>query len=411
MGATEMVLLLLGSVFVLESLADVLNLGSLKGQVPEEFQGIFDPEKYRTALSYQTDLTRFDLLQRGLSFAGLAAFIWLGCFNQLDQVARGFHQGVIVTGLIFVGLLSSLRIVLHLPFSLVSTFVIEARYGFNQTTLGTFLGDLIKGTVLGSLIGGLVFSGLIYFFETAADWAWLYGWGALTVFQLLLGYLAPVIILPLFNRFEPLADGELKKAIEAYARTRKFRLSGIFTMDSSKRSSKSNAFFTGFGKLRKLVLFDTLIAKQSVEELVAVLAHEIGHFEKKHILHSMVLSIAVSGVMLFGFSLLLKNPELFSAFRMDEASIYAGLIVLGILSSPVMRILGICTSYLSRRNEFEADAFARETYGKPEVLIAALKKLSVDHLSHLTPHPLKVILEYSHPPVLQRIAALRKGEK
>jgi STE24 endopeptidase len=217
--------------------------------------------------------------------------------------------------------------------------------------------------------------------------------------------------MPLFNKFSPLPEGELRSAIEAYARKRNFKLSGIFTMDSSKRSTKSNAFFTGFGKFRRLVFFDTLISKQTTEELIAVLAHEIGHFERKHIIKSMVLSIITTGIVFYTFALFLNNPDLFAAFKMESISVYASIVFVGFIYSPLLRFLSIFTQKLSRKHEFEADDFAVETYGRPELLISALKKLSVDNMSHLTPHPLKVILDYTHPPILERIKALQEQIK
>ncbi len=404
---TELILGLFGLVFLTETVADVLNLSRLRSDLPAEFQGIYDSEKYRKSLQYQTEVTCFEILHRAMSFGVFAGFLLAGGWNWADQWARQFELGSVGTGLIFVALISALRFVIQLPFSVYSTFGIEARYGFNRTTPQTFVADLFKGLVLSALLGAPIFAGLIYFFESAGSLAWLYAWFALTVFQVGVTYLAPALILPLFNKFEPLPEGDLKRAIEIFAAQRKFKLSGIFTMDSSKRSTKSNAFFTGFGKLRKLVLFDTLIQNQSLDELVAVLAHEIGHYEKKHIQQSMVVSVLSSGVLFYVFSLFLNRPDLFAAFKMDSTSIYASLVLLSSAAGPVLRLVSVLALWRSRANEFEADRFAREACGKPEALVSALKKMSVDHLSHLNPHPMKVVLEYSHPPVLQRIQALR----
>lgn len=398
---------LLSLVFCLESVADLLNLNSITGVIPSEFEGIYDPDKYRTSMRYQKETIRFDLLQNSFFFCITLGFILLGGFNSIDQFSRSFGFGTVGTGLLFVGTLLILRFVLDLPFSIYKTFVLEEKYGFNKTSPGTFVSDLTKGALLTAILGGVIFSGIVLFFEKGGPWAWVYAWAALTLFQILLSYLAPAVILPLFNQFSPLPDGELKTAIEAYARSQNFQLNGIFTMDSSKRSTKSNAFFTGFGRFRKLVLFDTLIAHHSVEELVAVLAHEIGHFKRKHILKSMVLSIVSSAVLFFIFSLLLNNPQLFEAFRMEHISVYASLVFVSLFYSPILRVLTLFTNLLSRKHEFEADTYSTLTYGKPEKLISALKKMSVDHLSHLTPHPLKVALDYSHPPILKRIQALR----
>lgn len=401
---------LLATVFLLDMLSDSLNLSYLSKPLPSEFKEIYNPQKYDHYLQYQTSHTRLELVRRTVFFIATITFILLGGFNSTDLFARSFNFSSIGTGLIFVGTLSLLRFLLQLPFSIYETFVLEERFGFNKTTLRTFILDILKGAILGSILGGFIFAGMIYFFETTGSMAWLYSWTAITLFQLILAFVAPVWIMPLFNKFSPLPEGPLKEAIQNYAKTRNFQLQGIFTMDSSKRSTKSNAFFTGFGRFRRLVLFDTLIEKHSIDELVAILAHEIGHFEKKHILKSLLLSILTSGFVFYTFGLFMNNPDLFSVFQMDHTSVYASIIFIGFLYSPILRVLSIFTQKLSRKFEFEADAFARETYGRPELLISALKKLSVDNLSHLTPHPLKIILDYSHPPILKRIAALRQEE-
>jgi STE24 endopeptidase len=402
------ILALLTGVFLLDSLADTLNLSHLKRDLPDEFKGVFEQEKYVASLNYQRAGVYFEFVRRTLSFLATILFIVLGGFNWADQLARDFHLNTIVTSLVFLGILSILRFLLQLPFSIYDTFVLEAKYEFNKTTPATFVVDIIKGAILGSILGGIIFSGIVYFFENSGPLAWAYSWAAFTVFQIALAYLAPAVIMPMFNKFSPLPQGPLREAIENYAKMRNFKLSGIFTMDSSKRSTKSNAFFTGFGKFRRLVLFDTLVSKHSQEELVAVLAHEIGHFERKHIIKSMALSIAVTGIVFFTFHLFMNNRELFSALKMEQLSVYASIVFVGLVYSPVLRILSILTQMLSRKYEFEADSFAVQTYGRPEILISALKKLSIDNLSHLTPHPLKVALDYSHPPILERINALRQ---
>ncbi len=402
------ILTFLIGVFFLDTLADLLNLSRLNGELPQEFQGIYDSGKYLQSLKYQRENVYFDLVHRTVDLWVSIPFILLGGFNTVDTFSRSFGLSYIPTGLIFVGTLSFLRFFIEFPFSIYSTFVLEAKFGFNKTTLKTFFQDLIKGTLIGAILGGFIFSGIVYFFENAGPHAWLFCWIAVTLFQFILLYLAPVVILPLFNKFEPLPEGLLKQAIENYAKTQKFALNGIFTMDSSKRSTKSNAFFTGFGRFRRLVLFDTLIAKQSIEELVAVLAHEIGHFKEKHIIKSLILSILTMGVIFYTFHLFINNTQLFEAFQMTHTSVYASIVFVGFLYSPLFRILSLFTQKLSRKHEFEADAYAIHTYGNPEILISALKKLSVDNLSHLTPHPLKVALDYSHPPILERIYALRK---
>ncbi len=266
--------------------------------------------------------------------------------------------------------------------------------------------DIIKGLILSVLLGGPLLAGVLAFFEYAGANAWWYCWTVATLYVLVMQFIAPTWIMPLFNKFDPLEDGELKKAIMSYADSVNYSLKNVFVMDGSKRSSKSNAFFTGFGKNKRIALFDTLIEKHTVSELVAVLAHEIGHFKKKHILYGMIISIVYMGVIFFLLSFFISFQGLFDAFYMDMKSVYAGLIFFGMLFSPLDFFLGLLIQVLSRKNEYEADRFAVETTGDPESMANALKKLSAHNLSNLVPHPLYVFLNYSHPPVLERIKAI-----
>jgi STE24 endopeptidase len=320
-------------------------------------------------------------------------------------------MGPIPTGLVFAGLLLFAYHIISIPFSIYGTFVIEERYGFNKTRPKTFILDILKSWLIVAIIGSIVLSAVLWFFGKTGVWAWAYCWIAITLFQLFLMFIAPVTIMPLFNKFTPLGECGLKNAIENYAGSQNFKMRGVFTMDGSKRSTKSNAFFTGFGRYRRIVLFDTLIEKHTVEELVSVLAHEMGHYKKKHILKSMIISILTTGLMFYILSLFINNRQLFAAFKMEETSIYASLFFFGFLYTPIEMILSIFGNMLSRRHEYDADDYAVKTYGKPESMIEALKKLSVENLSNLTPHPIKVLLSYSHPPVLERIRAIRRAER
>lgn len=396
-------------IYLVDTAAELLNLKRLKDELPQEFRDSYDPKKYKESLLYQREGTRFELFQNTINFVLLLAFTLLGGFNEIDLWVRSLGWGTLPTGLAFIGALGVLGFVVEVPFSLYQTFILEEKYGFNKTTLKTFVGDLLKGCILSILLGGSIFAGLIFLLESTGSWAWLYCWLGITFFQILLMYLAPAFILPLFNRFEPLPSGELRSAIEDFARTRKFQLNEIYVMDGSKRSTKSNAFFTGFGRFRKLVLFDTLIKNQTQSEMIAVLAHEIGHFEKKHIFQSFVFSVFSTGIVFFILGKLVNSPVLFQAFGIQTFSVYMGIVLVFFCYSPLSKLLSILQLAISRRNEYEADRFAVETYKKPEALITALKKLSVDHLSHLTPHPFKVILDYSHPPILERIRAIRSS--
>ena len=397
--------------FLLDLLADWLNLHALSDRIPAEFEGVYDAEKYRQSQAYTRVNTRFGFLTSTFNLAVSLIFWFAGGFQWLDQIVRGWNFSSIVTGILYIGLLVIVRTLLSLPFNIYDTFVIEERFGFNKTTPLVFMTDLFKGLGLGIVIGVPILAGVLAFFEYAGALAWLYCWIALTLVTLFLQFIAPTWIMPLFNKFTPLEDGELRESIMAYARRAEFPLENLFVMDGSKRSTKSNAFFTGFGKHKRIALFDTLIAAHAVPELVAVLAHEIGHYKKKHILQGMLISIAHSGVMLFLLSIFLHHQGLFDAFYVKQPSIYAGLIFFGMLYSPIELVISLAMNFLSRRNEYEADRFAIETTPDAEPFIAALKTLSVQNLSNLTPHPFHVALTYSHPPVLQRIQAIRRLKK
>jgi len=394
---------------ILSLIVERLNLSNLSTEIPEEFHGIYDEEKYAKSQNYLKDNTRFGELQANLMLPLTIVFILLGGFRWVNDIAQAASSHMIVQGLVFGAVLMVLSQIVGLPFSIYSTFVIEEKYGFNKTTWKTFILDILKGWLLTILLGAPIFALILWIFD-AVNMAWLWAWGSLSVIQLFILFIAPVVILPLFNKFTPLEDGELRSSIDEFAKAQNYTVSGVFKIDGSKRSTKANAYFTGFGKTKRIALFDTLIEKQSVPELVAVLAHEIGHCKKGHIKKSIVISLASSLLMFFILSLFISKPELHQAFQIDGTPLYAGLIFFGFLYAPISMILGLFNSILSRKHEFEADAFAAETTGKPTDLISALKKLSVDSLSNLTPHPLKVFLEYSHPPVLERIKALRKFE-
>ena len=394
--------------YLLHLLSGALNVRAFSPTLPAEFAGVFDDEKYARAQRYTATRTRYGLIRGAFDLAIVLAFWFAGGFAWLDTLARGLGYGPVVTGLFYIGALGLASTLLGLPFRAYSTFVIEARYGFNRTTVATFVADTLKSLVLAALLGGLLLAMILAFFEWAGPLAWLWCWIAATVFMLAVQFIAPTWIMPLFNKFTPLERGDLHDAILGYARKARFPLRGLFVVDGSRRSSKANAFFTGFGKNKRIGLFDTLVDEYTVPELVAVVAHEVGHYKKRHIWQRMALSIGHLGAMLWILSLFLGQEGLFAAFYVSEPSVYAGLLFFGLLFTPVELVLSILVNLFSRQNEFEADRFAAETTGSGEPLIAALKKLSADNLSNLTPHPLAVFLDYSHPPVLQRIAALRQ---
>ncbi len=393
--------------FILNWIADLLNLRMLAKEVPEPFRDVYDAERYRRSQEYLRVNTRFEWVAGSVSLALVLIFWFGGGFPWLDGWVRSFGFGPLATGLIFMGILLLVRAVVALPFSIYGTFVIEERFGFNQTTPATFAADLTKGLVLSVVLGAPILAAILAFFQYAGDWAWVYCWLAVTAYMLIMQYVAPTWIMPLFNRFEPLKEGELRSAILDYARSVDYPLKNVFVMDGSKRSSKSNAFFTGFGKNKRIALFDTLIEQHTVPELVAVLAHEIGHYKRRHILQSLGLGILQTGVIFYLLSLFISHEGLFSAFYMERQSVYAGLIFFGMLYAPIDLFLGLLLQMLSRKNEYEADRFAVETTKTPEAMVDALKKLSANNLSNLVPHPFYVFLNYSHPPVLKRVRAIR----
>ena len=399
----------LGLEFGLDLLADVLNLRALSPTLPPEFRHVYDPERYRRSQAYTRARTRFGIVTTAVNLALVLAF-WLGGgFDRLDQALRALGLGSIATGLLFVGALGLARIAVNLPFRWWSTFVVEERFGFNRTTPATFWADLGKGLILAALLGGPLLVAILWLLERAGSRAWLWCWLASAMFVVGVEFVAPTWIMPLFNRFTPLADGTLRDALLAYARAVGFPLDGVFVIDGSRRSTKANAFFTGFGRRKRVALFDTLLATLDPGELVAVVAHEVGHYKRGHVVKGTVLAIAQMGMAFFLLSFFLESRGLFAAFFMQARSVYAGLVFFTLLSAPLELALSFAVHAFSRRNEYEADAFAAETTGAAERLASGLMRLSADTLANLTPHPLYVALHYSHPPVLARIRALRAG--
>ncbi len=392
----------------LDLAANLLNLRALRYDVPPELKGVYDPADYRRSQEYTRVSTRFGFIVSTFTLAVVLAFWFSHGFGFLDQVLRGWGLPYVVTGLVYIGILLGGYMLVTLPFSVYGTFVIEQRFGFNRTTPRTFIADRIKSLALAAVLGGALLTALLLLFQYAGTFAWLYVWAAVIIFMLAVQYIAPNWIMPLFNKFTPMPDGELRQAILSYARSVDFPLKNIYVMDGSKRSTRSNAFFTGFGRNKRIALFDTLIAQNTVAEMVAVLAHEVGHYKKKHITIGMVISIVHLGLVLYLLSLFLDSPGLYRAFYVDQPSVYAGLIFFSLLYTPLEMVLSIVMQAISRRNEAEADRFAAETYD-PASLAEALRKLSRSNLSNLTPHPFLVFLTYSHPPVLARVRALEHG--
>lgn len=402
---------LLGT-FLLRLTADLLNLRALSPELPPELQDVFDADKYRRSQEYTLARTRFGIFASTFDLGVLLVFWFSGGFDVLDTHLRLLELPQILTGLLYAGLLGAGLELLSLPFSLYHTFVIEEQFGFNRTRLGTFLRDRLKGWVLAAVLGGGLLAGLLALLTYAGPLAWLYCWAGFVVFMLALQYVAPTWLMPLFNKFTPLQDGELKEAILRFTRTVQFPLGGIYVIDGSRRSSKANAFFTGFGKNRRIALYDTLIGQHTVAELIAILAHEIGHYKKKHILRGMVFGVCQAGLFLWLLSLFIGSEGLAAAFYMKQASIYAGIIFFALLMTPLHFLTSLVGNMLSRHAERQADRFAAEATGDPAALQGAIKKLAAANLSNVTPHPLYVLLNYSHPPILHRLRLLaRSGEE
>jgi len=402
-------IVILGSMiaaWALNTTVNLANLGALSPELPREFEGVFDADKYARSQAYTRAGARLDLVAETASLVVMAGFILLGGFPLVDEWARAAGFGPIGTGLAFFAILAALNAVAGLPLSAYRTFVIEERFGFNRTTPATFVADKLKTWLLTAVIGGPLAAMVLWFFLALGPLAWLWAWGAVTLVMLGLQFVAPTLILPLFNKFTPLPEGELRQAIEDLAHRCGFTLSGLFLMDGSKRSAKSNAFFTGFGAKKRIALFDTLVEQMGTAELAAVVAHELGHYKRGHILRMTAVGIAQTGLILFLMSLFLDNAGLARAFGLDEPSVHAGLVFFLLLYTPLALVLGLAAQALSRKHEYEADAFSAEATGEPEALVRALKTLSVANLSNLTPHPAYVFVHYSHPPVLARIKAL-----
>ena len=392
--------------YLLDRLADRLNLNAISDEIPAPFKNVFDPDRYRQAQAYLRANTRLEQAAATVGVTVLLLFWFGGGFGAVDGWVRGFRWHPMITAVVYVAILAGAKSLVDLPFSLYATFGIETRFGFNRSSLATWMADRLKGLLLALVVGLPLLAGVLALFRYAGPTAWIWCWALVTAFAIVVQFVAPTWIMPLFNRFDPMPEGELRSAIQAYARSIDFSMDNIYVMDGSRRSSKSNAFFTGFGRQRRIVLFDTLVARHTTDELVAVLAHEMGHYRMRHILKMTAMGIAQAGLTLYLMSWFMHLPALYQAFGVPTPSVHAGLVCFAIFYQPIEALLTVIGLMVSRRYEFAADRFAAATAGS-RALIDALKKLSLDNLSNLKPHPFYVFCNYRHPPVLKRIAALK----
>lgn len=393
--------------FIFEGLLDWLNGKRLSTELPQELEGIYNQEDYKRSQDYYKTKQLFSHITGTFSLILILAMFFLGGFGWLDSLTQSITSHPILSALLFFAFIGLASDIITIPFDIYATFVIEEKFGFNKTTPTTFVSDKLKGWLVTAIFGGGILSILIWFYTLTEDYFWIIAWLIITLFSVFMAMFYTSLILPLFNKQAPLSEGDLRTNLETFSKKTGFKLDNIFVMDGSKRSTKANAFFSGLGPKKRIVLYDTLLNDLNTDEVTAVLAHEIGHFKKKHTLHTMMVSLFTSGVMLYILSLFLKSTALSSALGAAEPSFHINALAFGILYSPVSFILGIFMNIVSRKNEYEADRFAAENF-KAEPLIEGLKKLSVKSLSNLRPHKWYVFFNYSHPTLLQRIDALRK---
>jgi STE24 endopeptidase len=391
--------------FIIDKILDSLNAKHYNDTIPPELQDVYDDEEYKKSQIYKATNHKFSNFTSLFSLVLTLGFFYFDGFEFVDNIARNYTENNIVIALIFFGIIMLASDIITTPFAYYKTFVIEEKFGFNKSTKKIFVLDKIKGLLMMAILGGGILALIVWFYEFTGNQFWLYAWGTVAVFSLFMNMFYSRLIVPLFNKQTPLEEGDLRDKISSYAKTVGFKLNKIFVIDGSKRSTKANAYFSGFGSEKRVTLYDTLIKDLDDEEIVAVLAHEVGHYKKKHIIFNLLASIALTGLTLYLLSLLVSNPLLSNALGVEIPSFHIGLIAFGLLYTPISEITGLIMNYMSRKFEYQADDYAKSTYaGLP--LITSLKKLSKNSLSNLTPHKLYVFMHYSHPTLLQRIKNL-----
>jgi STE24 endopeptidase len=393
--------------FVKDKILDAINAKHYNDEIPEELNDVYDEDEYKKSQVYKTTNYKFGIWTSLFSLALTLTFLFLDGFEYVDNIARSYSDKPIVIALIFFGIIMIASDIITTPFGYYKTFVIEEKFGFNKTTKKTFILDKLKGLVMMTVIGGGIISLIVWFYQITGNQFWLYAWGIVTFFTVFMNMFYSKLIVPLFNKQTPLEDGELRDKISDYAKSVGFSLNKIFIIDGSKRSTKANAYFSGLGSEKRVTLYDTLVNDLDDEEIVAVLAHEVGHYKRKHIIFNLVTSILLTGLTLYILSIFISNPLLSNAIGVETPSFHVGLIAFGLLYSPISEITGLLMNHFSRVFEYQADDYAKNTY-KAEPLISSLKKLSKNSLSNLTPHKAYVFMHYSHPTLLERVRNLRK---
>ncbi len=394
--------------FIIDKILDALNAKHFNDPVPKELADVYEKAEYEKSQRYKKERFQFGLITSTFSVLLTLGFIIFEGFAFVDTIARSITDNIILIALIFFGIIMLGSDILMTPFSWYSTFVIEEEYGFNKTTKRTFLLDKLKGLGMTAIIGGGILALIVWFYQIAGDDFWWYAWILIAVFSVFMNMFYAKLIVPLFNKQSPLKDGSLRAKIEQYAKSVGFQLDNIFVIDGSKRSTKANAYFSGFGSEKRITLYDTLINDLEEEEIVAVLAHEVGHYKKNHIIFNLFASVLTTGFTLWLLSLFVGNPVLSEALGVAKPSFHIGLVAFGILYSPISEITGLIMNYISRKFEYQADNYAKTTYNA-DFLISSLKKLSKNTLSNLTPHKAYIFVHYSHPSLLQRHRNLKAG--
>ena len=391
--------------FIVDKILDTLNEKHFDDAIPDKLKDVYGEDEYKKSQAYKKTSAKFSNLTSLTTTILTLVFFFADGFKYLDAFARTYTQNPILVALIFFGVIILGSEIISTPLSYYNTFVIEERFGFNKSSKNIFWLDKIKGLFISILLGGGILSLIIWFYQLTGKNFWIYAWVLVAAFSLFINMFHAKLIVPLFNKQSPLEDGELKSAIEKYAKKVGFTINNIFVIDGSKRSTKANAYFSGFGSQKRITLYDTLINDLNTDEIVAVLAHEVGHYKRKHIIFNLISSILLTGFTLFILSLFINSPILSEALGVSIPSFHIGLIAFGILYSPISEVTGLFMNFMSRKFEYEADNFAKETFER-NALITSLKKLSKNSLSNLTPHPAFVFAHYSHPTLLQRIKNL-----